>query len=279
MAMSPYFTGALLMIASGSIHATVNAIVKGGKDAVAGRALTDGTSAAILLPAIAFVPLPTGAWPWLLASMVIHTVYLYTLIRAYRIADFSAAYPILRGSAPLLTALVTVGFIGEPATLGQMAGIAVIGAAMFFMLVGRHIGRDALIWSLLTGACVAGYTILDSHGIRTVGNPFSYIAWIFVLTGIATIAMFGTLTRGAMFGAALRQWRPGVIAGAMSILSYGMALIALSLGPTAPLAALRETGMITAVILSALFLKETVRWTRIAGAGGIFAGAVLIIAS
>ncbi|MFT3968235.1 MAG: DMT family transporter [Sphingobium sp.] len=275
--MDGYMLGAALMIASGSIHAIVNAIVKGGRDAVAGRALTDGTGAAILLPAIAFVPLPHGAWEWLAASAVLHSIYLYGLIRAYQIADFSAAYPILRGTAPLLTALVTVGLIGEPATPGQMAGIAVIGAAMFLMLIGRHVSHEALGWSVMTGAAIASYTVVDAHGVRAAPDPLSYIVWVFVLCGLAAVAMFSVVTRGALFSLAARQWKPGAIAGAMSILSYGMALRAYTLGPTAPLAALRETGMVTAVILSALFLKERVAPTRIVGAGGIFMGAVLIL--
>ena len=70
----------------------------------------------------------------------------------------------------------------------------------------------------------------------------------------------------------------GVMAGALSILTYGMALTAFSLGPTAPLAALRETGMVTALIISILFLKERATAGRIAGVFGILAGAALILA-
>jgi len=140
---------ALLMIGSGSIHAVVNAIVKGGRDKAAGRAVTDGTSALVLLPATLLVPLPHGAWGWLAASALLHALYLYALIRAYRVGDLSAVYPVLRGTAPLITALVTLGVLGEHATIGQIAGIALIGAAMFVMIAGRHLGRAALGWSLM----------------------------------------------------------------------------------------------------------------------------------
>ena len=139
------------MIASGSIHAVVNAIVKGGRDEMASRAVTDGASAIILLPAILLVPLPAGAWSWLALSGVIHAVYLYALIKAYQLADFSAAYPVLRGTAPAVTALITIGFLGEPTSLAEIAGIALIAAAMFALASQRHLGRAALGWSLLTG--------------------------------------------------------------------------------------------------------------------------------
>jgi len=275
--MPTYTLAALLMIASGSIHAIVNAIVKGGRDKAAGRAITDGTSAILLLPAIPFVPLPQGAWGWLAASAFIHCFYLYALIRAYRIADLSAAYPVLRGTAPLITALVTLGFLHEHATTSQIAGIALIGAAMFVMVAGRHLGRAALGWSLATGVCIAGYTVVDAIGVRAAPSADSYIVWLFVLMGAVVVAMFGLLSRGAMFVAARAQWRPGVVAGMLSILTYGMALTALSLGPTAPLAALRETGMVTALIISILFLKERATAGRVVGVFGILGGAALIL--
>src|SRR3546814_13924451 len=83
-AMPPLAIASILMIASGSIHAIVNAIVKGGRDKMAGRALTDGSSAIILLPATLFVPWPTGAWGWLAASAGFHAFYLFALFRAYQ---------------------------------------------------------------------------------------------------------------------------------------------------------------------------------------------------
>ena len=147
---------AVLMIASGSIHAVVNAIVKGGRDKMAGRALTDGSSAILMLPAILLVPLPTGAWGWLVASGLLHAFYLWALVRAYQVGDLSAVYPVLRGTAPLLTALVTLGILGEPASAREILGIALIGAAMFAMIAGRHLGRGALGWALLTGGAGAG---------------------------------------------------------------------------------------------------------------------------
>lgn len=275
--MNPLTLAAMLMIASGSIHAVVNAIVKGGRDKMAGRALTDGSSAILMLPAILLVPLPTGAWGWLVASGLLHAFYLWALVRAYQVGDLSAVYPVLRGTAPLLTALVTLGILGEPASAREILGIALIGAAMFAMIAGRHLGRAALGWALLTGVFIASYTVIDAHGVRAAPSPASYIAWLFVMMGAIVVAMFAAATRGAVFAAAAQQWRPGVIAGALSIVTYGMALWALSLGPTAPLAALRETGMVTALLIAILVLKERATTGRIIGVLGILTGAVLIL--
>jgi drug/metabolite transporter (DMT)-like permease len=276
--MSPFTVAALMMIASGSIHAVVNAIVKGGRDKAAARALTDAASAIILLPALPLVPLPHGAWGWLAASTLVHGVYLFALVRAYQRADLSTAYPVLRGIAPVLTAIVTIGVLGEPARAGDVVGIVLIASAMFLLVIGRHLDRAALGWSLLTGAMIAAYTVIDARGVRAAPHAASYIVWLFVLMGAVTPVMFAVVTRGGIFRAARSQWRPGVIAGALSIVTYGLALSAFALGPTAPLAALRETGMVTALGIAVFGLKEHVGWQRGAAVGLILAGAAAILA-
>lgn len=266
-----------MMIASGSIHAIVNAILKGGRDKMAGRATIDATSAVILLPATLLVPLPHGAWGWIAATAFLHCAYLYALVRTLETSDFSAAYPILRGTAPLITAALSIGVFGEAATPRELAGIGLIGAAMFVMVAGRHISHAGLGWALFTGVTIAGYTVIDAHGVRAAPTPASFIVWMFVLMGATTVSMFALLSKGRLFASARAQWRPGVAAGALSILTYGLALSAFALGPTAPLAALRETGMVTALVIATLFLGERVTPGRVAGVLGILGGAALIL--
>ncbi len=266
-----------MMIASGSIHAVVNAILKGGEDKMAGRAIIDGSSAVILLPAILLVPLPIGAWGWLIATALLHSIYLFALVKAFETSDFSAAYPVLRGTAPLVTAALALGVFGEAASPRELIGIGCIGAAMFVMVMGRHIGRAGLAWALFTGVTIAGYTVIDAHGVRAAPTPESYIVWMFVMMGAVVVTVFGLLSRGRIFRSAAKQWRPGVAAGALSILTYGLALSAFALGPTAPLAALRETGMVTALLIATFVLRERVTPGRAAGVVGILAGTVLIL--
>jgi len=275
--MSPSALAALLMILSGSIHAVVNAILKSGRNKTAGRALIDGSSALLMLPALPFVPLPAGAWGWLAATALLHTAYLYALVKAFETADLSASYPILRGTAPLVTALVTLGILGEPARMHDIAGIALIGAGMFVMVAGRHVDGAALRWSVLTGVIIAAYTVLDAHGVRAAPSAPSFIVWFFFLFGLTVAAFFAWLSRRDFVEAARAQWRAGAIAGALSIVTYGLALYALSLGPTAPLAALRETGMVTALLIATIVLKERATWGRVIGIAAILGGAALIL--
>lgn len=266
-----------MMIASGSIHAVVNAILKSGRDKMTARSVIDGSSAVLLLPALFFVPLPHGAWLWLAASALVHCVYLYALVRAFEASDMSAAYPVLRGTAPLLTAAVTVGLLGEQASLGDLMGTALIGIAVLMMVAGKHIHAAGLRWSLTTGAMIAAYTVIDAAGVRAAPTPVSYIVWLFVIGGIAIVSLFALVSKGAILVAARSQWRAGAVAGALSIVTYGLALQAYALGPTAPLAALRETGMITALLISLIVLKERVTWLRAASVIGVMAGAALIL--
>lgn len=275
--MTPATLAPLLMIASGSIHAIVNAIIKGGKSKMASRAATDGSSAVILLPAIGLVSWPTGAWGWLAASAVVHLLYLYAMIRTYEMADFSSAYPAMRGTAPLLTAAVTVGVFGEHVTLAALAGIALIGGSLFALVFHRHLGRAALGWAVLTGSMTALYTVADAHGVRDTPTPFAYIVWDFVLIGMESVAIFAVATKGRVFADMRAAWRPCAVAGALSIVTYGLALYALSIGPTAPLAALRETGMVTALVIAIVFLKERVTASRTVAVLGILGGAALIL--
>lgn len=265
------------MIASGSIHAIVNAIVKSGRSKMASRAATDGTSALVLLPAVAFVPLPAGAWGWLAASTAIHAVYLLALVKAYETADFSAAYPVLRGIAPLLTALVTLGVLREHATIAQVAGIAILGAGILTLAIGRHLDRASLGWALLTGACTACYTVIDARGVRAAPSTASYIVWAFLLMGTMIVIQFALLTRGRVFADMRDGWRPCAVAGILSIVTYGAALYAFSLGPTAPLAALRETGMVTALAIGVFVMREVVTPKRVVAVTAILAGAALIL--
>lgn len=275
--MSPEFLAPAMMIASGSIHAVVNAILKGGKDKMTGRAIIDGSSALILLPATLLVPLPAGAWGWLVLSAAIHCLYLYAVVRAFETSDFSAAYPVMRGVAPMLTAALAILVFGEHVSTREIIGIALIGGAVAMLVIGRHLGRAGLGWALLTAAMIGCYTMADAHGVRAAPRPVSYIVWSFVLSGGAIVTMFGLASRGRIFVAALGQWTAGVTAGALSIVTYGLALNAFALGAIAPLAALRETGMVTALAIAIFFLGERVTLMRALSVLGILGGAALIL--
>jgi len=277
--MTPALLASVMVVVSGAAHAVVNAILKSGRDKMSSRALIDGFSAILIAPAAVFVALPHGAWGWLAASGAIHCVYLFALIRTFEGADMMVAYPIFRGVAPALAAAVAVVVFREPINLAVAAGVALVSAGVLVTALGRHMDRRTLAWSLLTGVTIALYTVLDAQGVRAAPSAPSYIAWAFLIDGGIIGGAFA-LWRGPVFIAAARsQWKRGLIAGACSILTYGLALWAFRLGATPRLAALRETSIVFGVAIAIIFLKERATVPRLAGVAVIAAGAVVLLAN
>lgn len=272
-------SAALLMLASGAAHALVNAILKSGGDKMSSRALIDGSSALLVLPLAFIVPFPHGAVGWLLASFAIHLVYLIAVIRAFEGADMSAVYPVMRGTAPVIAALVSVLWLRDPISLPVIVGIAMVTTGTALSAWWNAPDRKALGWALLTGATIAAYTVIDAKGVRSSPSAISYIVWVFLLLGFGIGTLFA-LWRGPRFLAEARsQWKPGLAAGALSIVTYGLALWAYRLGDVPRLAALRETSILFGVGIAVLVLKENVGRARLIGAGLIAVGAAMLIVS
>lgn len=278
MMITPAQMAGVMMIGSGMAHATVNAIFKaGGSDKMSGRAMIDGSSALLVMPLALVVPLPHGAWFWLIASTATHLVYLTCLIRAFSVADMSAVYPVMRGSAPVIAAVASVLVLGDALTWAIAMGIACVTAGTLMVALRNAPPLQALAWALGTGAAIAAYTVIDARGVRAAQFATSYIVWNFLITGVG-IGGFFAWRRGQEFiNAARTQWRVGLCAGALSIVSYGLALGAYRLGNVARLAALRETSIVFGLIIAAVFLREHVNRTRALGGGVIALGAVVLI--
>ncbi len=272
-------TAGLMMIASGVAHAVVNAILKAGRDKMSSRALIDGFSALIVLPFAFVLPLPHGAWGWLAASWATHLVYLVCLIKAFERADMTVAYPISRGIAPALAAVVAVLVFSEPVSWITAAGIGMVSLGVLVVGLGRRVDRRALGWAVATGVCIAGYTVIDAQGVRAAPSALSYIAWVYLTLG-GGIGLLFALWRGPRFLLAARsEWKAGLAAGALSIVTYGLALYAYRIGDTPRLAALRETSILFAVGIAVVFLGERMTGGRIAGTVAIACGAALLLAA
>jgi drug/metabolite transporter (DMT)-like permease len=275
-------SAALIMLLSGLLHATVNAILKAGRDKMSGRALMDGFSALLVAPAALVVPLPEHAWGWLAASWFVHLLYLVALIRSFEQADLGVAFPIARGLAPVFAAAAAVLVFGEPISPAVALGIGLICSGVLAIGLGQarrgRVGASAVAWAALTGVFVAAYTVIDAQGVRAAPSAASYIVWVFLSLG-GGIATFFALWRGRAFvRAAAAQWRPGLLAGALSICTYGLALFALRLGATPRLAALRETSILFASFLAVFVLKEKTSGPRLLGVLATALGAIVLVA-
>ena len=260
-------------------HATWNAIVKGAPDKFMAAMLVAAVAAVIAAVALPFLPQPASAsWPYLAASVVIHFAYYALVAAAYRSADMSQAYPLMRGSAPLLVAVAGAVWLGENLPLPAWIGIGLISAGVIgtaFGARGRGNGRG-LAFALANAVVIAAYTISDGVGVRLSGAPPGYIMWGFLLTGIPLVGLQLTTRAGGFVRYAAGNFQLGIVGGIATLTSYGLALWAMTVAPVAVVAALRETAILFAVAIAALVLKERVGPARIAAVGIIAIGAVVL---
>jgi drug/metabolite transporter (DMT)-like permease len=278
--MDPLVFAAVLVAAA--CHAGWNAAVKKGLDPLATTvAITVGSSvvAALLVP---FVGLPPArAWPWVVASVLIHVVYFAALIESYRAGDMGQVYPIARGSAPLLTAGASAALIGE--TIGLAAWIGIVLLAGGVLLLSLRGGRDlaridrrAVGFALFTALTICVYSLVDGTGARVSGDAHSYTAAMFLGNGIA-VAAYGLFRRGpAAFGGLARHWPIGLFGGTLSLVSYGIVIWAMTVAPIAIVAALRETSVLFATLIAVVVLREPLRAVRLVAAVVIVIGVALI---
>lgn len=266
----------LAVLGAGFLHALWNALLKSSAgDAMLDTVLIVAGGCAVCLPLLPFIPVPAAAaWPFVLASMVVHFAYYLTLAGAYRRGDLSFAYPLMRGVAPLIVTLLGIVFLSERLRPETLLGIALISAGIItiaWFASGRHT-LAAAGWALANALIIAIYTLIDGAGARAAGNPWSYAIWLTCLDAVPFITWV-MWTRGRQAAAYLTpRWRRGVLGGSASIAAYAIVLWAMTLAPIAIVAALREVSVVFAALMGTLFLKESFGWRRLAGAVGVAAG-------
>jgi drug/metabolite transporter (DMT)-like permease len=263
------------------LHAFWNSIVKSGSDKFAGAALVCLWCGVIALAAAAMLPAPAAAaWPFVGASAVTHVLYFALVGRLYRNADLSAAYPIMRGAAPLLATIGAWLFLGERLDLAPAAGVVLLVGGVFWMGVEgvRHGGvdRGALIAALANSGVIALYTLIDGEGARLSGHAFAYNAWADAGTAVLFAPLILRLRGPAFASVFVDAWRRGLIGGAAAFLAYAIVVWAMTEAPIGLVAALRETSVIFAAIIGAVVLRETFAASRYAAAGLIAAGVVIL---
>ena len=263
-------------------HAGWNALIKVGLDPLSTTILIAVGAAAVSLVGLPFAGMPaSAAWPWLIASAVIHLLYFAALVESYRLGDLGHVYPLARGSAPLMTAIASALLIGEHLSLRGWTGIVTLGVGV--LLLSARGGRDvmqldrrAVGYALLTALTICAYSVTDGIGARVSQNPQAYVLCLLVANAVVLVP-YGLRRDWKGVNATLRGfWLRGLAGGALQALSYGIALWAMTLAPIAIVASLRETSVLFGAIIAILVLKEPLRATRIAAAVLIACGLVLI---
>ncbi len=277
----------ILCLISAITVAGVNVFVKKGGDVMGTRMVVALAMAACALPFAPFVPLPTPeVWLALGVSMIVHWFYQFSLVRSLHRGDLSLVFPVMRGLAPLLTAMLASVFLFEFPSLWGWSGLILATAALFTFAIpegqtGTHLKlrRDALFWAVLTAFGIAAYAVADTRGMRLAedaGSRGSFIVWLFLLDWIGiTFAMMVT-RRANIWRDVKPQLRAGILAGVIGAVSYSAALWAYTLSEAANVTAIRETSVVFGAIFGAMFLKESFSRRRVVAASILAAGLMLL---
>lgn len=272
--MAAVLLGALL-------HAAWNALLRHSSDRTRDVVLVVAAAALLSLPALALLPLTAPpSWPWLAASGAIHVVYFLLVAHAYRHAELSFAYPLMRGLAPAGTAVLAALLLAEWPPAAGWLGVALICGGVLLMAGdswrsgGLH-GR-ALLFPLATAGTVVIYTVIDGQGARLAGNAFAYNGWLFVLTALPLLLLFVARDGRATTAYLRLHWQRGLLGGFCTLASYGLALWAMTQAPIALVAALRETSVVFGALIAAVWLGERVARLRWIVIGLVCAGAMAI---
>lgn len=274
----PHSTLYALVLAAAVAHASWNAMVKNSGDRLLMLASIRVVGLLTGLAVAAVVPLPSAeSVPFLLAAATVHYLYYALMLNAYRVGDMSQVYPIARGVAPLLVAVLAAVLAGE--LLGPLSALAVLVVSTGIFLLawsGHTVNRKAVVLALLTGVAIASYSFLSGLGVRKSQSLLGYIAWLEIATGVGMASVAYVRRKPVLVEFARTQWRSGLVAGVLAVAGYAIALWAMSVLAMAPVVALRETSVVFAAIIGSVFLREGFAGRRVAAATTVLVGIVLL---
>jgi drug/metabolite transporter (DMT)-like permease len=273
-AHDPWLIAAILL--SALVHAIWNLQVKSSSDRLATLISIRCVGLVFGMCVIGFVAPPLApAWPFLLAAAAVHYVYFWFMIRAYELGDFSQVYPIARGSAPMLVALITVIFASEPLSSSTLVGVFLMSVGIGLLCTGKATIK-AVMMALGMGCMIALYSYLSGRGIRLAGHNLSYMAWLEALASVLMVILGVTTMRGRMKAYLQSSWRPALMAGTLSVGGYMIALWAMTYLTIAEVVAVRETSVLFGAVLGAYILKEALATRRIVAALLVVIGVMVL---
>lgn len=269
----------LAVLAAAFLHALWNALIKVGTSKAGGMLILSVAEIPIGLSVALFRPFPDAhVWWWLLASGCTHFCYKSFLVFAYERGDLSRVYPIARGAAPMVVALVGAFTLADAISAQEYLGIAVLGAGILLMARGvftQAEDRRLLPFALGSACATATYTMIDGLGARVSGDAVAYVAWVFVVDGlIFTTGML--LWKGTgIIPRDRKAWGLGTLASGASYGAYAVSVWAMTVAPLAVVAALRETSILFAVLIGWLAFGEKMGAEKAIAACVIVAGVIL----
>jgi uncharacterized membrane protein len=273
------------VLGAAALHALWNSLVKSASDKLLSAAVVALWCGVAAVVATLVLPQPAAAaFPFIVASALIHIVYFILVGQLYRSADLSVAYPIMRGLAPLIAAVIALATLGEApgpiASLGVAAlvmGVLGMGASGF---AHGRINRPTILVALANSAVIATYSVIDGQGARLSGAgsafAFAYNSWADALTALAYLPIILFLRGRSAVAAFTGDWRRGLIGGLAAFLGYAIVIWAMTRAPIASVAALRETSVVFAAVIGVVALGEPFHAQRAIAVLVVLAGIILL---
>lgn len=273
---------ALAVLLAAVMHAGWNALIRFHGDRLAMVTLVAVSAGLFALPGALWLGLPGApSWPWLAASLILHTGYNVFLASAYSHGELGRMYPIARGTAPLVTLIAGALLLGETVQGWPAAGVVTLAAGILALALEggwrqlRRSPRGAL-YALVTALFIASYTLADGMGARASGNAHAYVQWLIALHGLPLVIWHLTAARARLADAAARNWKAGSVGGLLSLLAYWIAIWAMTVAPIPAVAALRESSVVFAVLIGVLFLGESFSGVRALSALLVLTGLAML---
>lgn len=272
---------ALVVIIAATFHALWNAAVKSGRDHLLSITGINVATGLIALPLLPFVGLPEPeSWPYLIASAVLHFGYYIALSEAYKYGDFSEAYPIARGTAPILVTLWGVFVLQEQmSTLEALSLFGVICGLLIFTLRSlSDVVRDrkALFAALATSLFIGGYTLVDGVGGRLSQNVPAYMVWLYIFDAVP-ILIYAIYRRGLSEVMVLtNDWKTLSVGALLAFLSYALIVWCMTKASIPMVSALRETSIVIAALIGTFYFREKAGFRRILASAIIFLSVALL---
>ncbi len=277
----------ILALTAAVLHALFGALQKGRHDPWLSRGAIDLAYGLMAAPVALFiVPWPDPSLiPLFILIWAVHVGYKVAQGFTYSLGSYTVVYPVVRGTGPLFT-VIGAGFLfGEHFTWGQWVGVALLVGAIYGLglynlrhwQVDRATLKPAIAMAVVTGLFVGAYTTIDAYGIRATPNPFTFLAWFFMIDGltfpVVALIRYRRMEEPPTLGPlALR----GFIGGVVAFFSFGSIMLATRLDDVGEAAVLRETSTVFAALIGLLVLGERTGPRRVFLMSLIALGAIIV---
>jgi drug/metabolite transporter (DMT)-like permease len=271
----------LAVMGAALMHAVWNALVKGGADKLMNMAAIVLGHIPVVIVLLPFVELPAReSWPYLIGSIGLHIGYQLFLILAYRLGDLSQVYPIARGSSPLIVAAVSVLILGVTLHVSEWLAIVVIGVGIISMCITRGAdgmrNRNAAIAALITGCFISSYSLVDGTGARLAGSALGYYSYQ-TIGNIVIFSLIVTMMRPRMILDIARSGKKVFfVGGTASFIAYATVMWAFTQAPIPLVVALRETGIVFALMIGVFFMGEKLNLVKLSSTMMTLGGAIIL---